>query len=114
MANRHPRLADLHKDPVSDFGQRVKVLLVSYGWTQRDLAETLGITPQSVSNMLRSRWPKLETVEKLAAILKTDPHRLDVSYRRRKADAIGEERRIAARAKRREEAIRRVQQGGAG
>lgn len=105
-SGRRPRLADLVTEPISEFGQRVKVLLSAYGWEQKDLAELLAVRPQSVSEALRTKIPTLRMVERMAAALKVEPKRLDPSYPRRKAEELRRQRIIAARAKRREDAIR--------
>jgi len=85
----NPRISDLYDvHPVTDFGRRLKTVLASLGWTQETLAELAGVTRQTISNSMRSVAPKPETVERYAAILKLEPHKLDPSYPRRKAEEL--------------------------
>lgn len=69
---------------ISGFGEAVKVAMVYRGWTQKALAEELGIAQQVVSQALRTRNPTLKTVEAFAVALGVQPLRLDTRYLERK------------------------------
>ena len=76
---------------VTDFGRRVKTVLIARGWSQRDLAHYMGVTPQALSQMLRAETGnKLETVEAIARVLAIPPQRLDTSFPRRYARKLEE------------------------
>lgn len=65
----------------SVFGTRVLVRLNQMGWSQRDLAERLAVTPQSISQLLRRPTPYKETVERVAVALQVTPGDLDVRFK---------------------------------
>lgn len=51
----------------------VKRLLSDYNWTQRDLAEALGVHPQNLSRTLRGKnSPSIEYLECIADVLSVD------------------------------------------
>lgn len=52
------------------FGKRLQQLRLEAGFTQEQLADEIGVTIESISNIERGiHGPKFETLEKLAAAL---------------------------------------------
>jgi len=62
--------------PVSKFGLNVRTQLNRIGRTQRWLALTVEMSPQSMSQMLRSHRPLRKTVRKLAVAIGCKPSKL--------------------------------------
>lgn len=55
------------------FGQRLQILRSQAELTQEQLADKIGVTVESVSNMERGiHGPKFETLEKIAKVLKVN------------------------------------------
>jgi len=55
------------------FAQNTKRLLSKYGWTQKDLAEALGVHPQNLSRTLKgAHGTSIEMIEEVAKILDVD------------------------------------------
>ena len=53
-----------------DFGKRLQVLRLQAGMTQEELANEIGVTVESISNIERGVYgPKFDNLEKLAAVL---------------------------------------------
>ena len=53
-----------------DFGKRLQQLRLETGLTQEQLADEIGVTIESISNIERGiHGPKFETLEKLAGAL---------------------------------------------
>jgi transcriptional regulator with XRE-family HTH domain len=59
------------------FGQRVKRVRLAAGVTQERLADSVGVTIETISNIERGVYgPSFDTLEKLAAALNTPVHEL--------------------------------------
>jgi transcriptional regulator with XRE-family HTH domain len=59
------------------FGQRVKRVRLAAGITQERLADSVGVTIETISNIERGVYgPSFDTLEKLAAALNTPVHEL--------------------------------------
>lgn len=57
-----------------NFGETLKRIRNERGLLQRDLAESMGVSQQSISQWERTKeWPKLQTIERLAAALHVSP-----------------------------------------
>ena len=53
-----------------DFGKRLQALRLQAGMTQEELANEIGVTVESISNIERGVYgPKFDNLEKLAAVL---------------------------------------------
>lgn len=53
------------------FGKRLRELRASKGFTQEQLADAVGLTVESISNIERGVYgPKFDNLEKIAAVLK--------------------------------------------
>ena len=53
-----------------DFGKRLQALRLQAGMTQEELANEIGVTVESISNIERGVYgPKFDNLEKLAAAL---------------------------------------------
>lgn len=59
--------------PMTRFAHNVKRLLVDYKWTQRDLAEAMGIFPQNLSRAIKgTNSPSIDFVQAVADALSVD------------------------------------------
>lgn len=54
---------------VMDYGLRLKELMSERKRTQKDIAGVLGVHPMTVSRWIRSRYPELESVERICNLL---------------------------------------------
>ena len=53
-----------------NFGKRLQALRLQAGMTQEELANEIGVTVESISNIERGVYgPKFDNLEKLAAVL---------------------------------------------
>lgn len=55
-----------------DFRTRIKELCQSKGFTQKDLAEKMGISDISLNKTLRGDYPQLQSLERIANALEVD------------------------------------------
>lgn len=59
------------------FGETLKRIRNECGLLQADLAERMGVSQQAISQWEREKeWPKLQTIERLAAALHVSPEYL--------------------------------------
>lgn len=60
-------------DLKTQFGRRLRVLRKQADLTQEDLAESTGLTIESISNIERGIFgPKFDNLEKIAAVMEVD------------------------------------------
>lgn len=63
------------KDIKTSVGQRIKTIRKSRKYTQEQLAELIGIEPQSLSYMETGKFsPSPDTLQKLGEVLKVQPY----------------------------------------
>lgn len=55
-----------------DFRTRIKELCQSKGFTQKDLADKMGISDISLNKTLRGDYPQLQSLERIANALEVD------------------------------------------
>lgn len=55
-----------------DFRTRIKELCQSKGFTQKDLADKMGISDISLNKTLRGEYPQLQSLERIANALDVD------------------------------------------
>ena len=56
-----------------DFGKRLQALRLEAEMTQEELADDIGVTVESISNIERGVFgPKFDNLEKIAAVLKIE------------------------------------------
>lgn len=55
-----------------DFSKRIKELSKERGFLMKDLAAQLGITPTGLSKSIGQSYPQLQTLERIADVLKVD------------------------------------------
>ena len=57
---------------IMDFRTRIKELCQSKGFTQKDLADKMGISDISLNKTLRGDYPQLQSLERIANALEVD------------------------------------------
>ena len=49
-------------------GRELKEMVDKLGWTQRRLAEVMGVTPQTISAILTAKDVRTSTIERMASV----------------------------------------------